>query len=402
MSETGHTFNDPNLLARRLERERRARMEAERLLEDKSRELHLANQSLERLNAELESRVNERTQQLEKARRVATEASAAKSDFFARMSHEIRTPLNGVIAASSLLRDQLADQSHLSLIDTIGSSAELLLSLVNDVLDFSQIEAGKLELIPAPFDLPQLVRQCGNLFAPTAQAKGLNLEIDCQLATSRFAIGDSLRLKQVLVNLLGNAIKFTAAGRIWLSVREVTTEVGLPARYEFKVGDTGMGLDAEQQAKLFQPYTQVGYQSKDRAGGSGLGLVTCERLVTLAGGRLQIQSVPAQGTTFSFTLPLADAPVAAGCQAPDALFIPRDNRSLRIVIADDTKINIQLLKLVLERMGHTVTAYLTALEAIAHISTQPTDLAIFDLCLAAKDKLLLNFLFFKLLLIIFI
>jgi hypothetical protein len=324
MSSNDPVITDPALVAR-LERERRARVEAENLLEAKSRELHLANQNLARLNTDLEARVIRRTHELEKARQAAVAASAAKSDFFARMSHEIRTPLNGVISATVLLRDQLSDPAHRVLLDTISASSELLLGLVNDVLDFARIESGRLEPVTAPFDLPALVNRCGDLFRTTAGSKGLALLIDCTIPAHTFVIGDSLQLQQVLVNLLGNAFKFTHSGQVVLAIHPKASSADATAHYDFSVSDTGPGLDADQQARIFQPYSQAGRQAEDRAGGSGLGLVTCKRLVALAGGSLSLQSTPGIGSIFSFTLPLPAAPDAVDFPPSDALAIPPDS-----------------------------------------------------------------------------
>lgn len=385
----------PALLVRRLERERRARQEAEDLLEAKSRELHLANQTLAQLNTALEARVAERTRELEQARQAAVAASSAKSDFFARMSHEIRTPLNGVIGATVLLRDELHDPAHRSLLDTISASSELLLALVNDVLDFARIEAGRLELVPAPFDLPALVKRCGDLFSTTARSKGLELLIDCPIPAPAFVIGDSLRLQQVLVNLLGNALKFTHSGRVVLAVHPEPppstssrpSAGDTPPRYRFSVTDTGPGLDAEQRARLFQPYSQAGQHAEDRAGGSGLGLVTCERLVSLAGGSLALESTPGLGSVFFFTLPLPAATSSAGAPTPDALAIPDDTSPLRIIIADDLRANVEVLSLILRRMGHEVATALSGAAALTHLSTRPADLAIIDLQMPEMDGL---------------
>ncbi len=380
-----HTPADPVLLARRLDRERRARLESERLLEAKSRELHLANQDLAQLNTRLEARVAERTHELEVARQDAVKASAAKSEFFAHMSHEIRTPLNGVIGAAALLRNDLTHPQHLTLIDTVTSSADILLALVNDVLDFERIESGRLEFFPAPFDLPSVIARCGELFGPSARAKGLELVLSCRLPDSLLVVGDTLRLQQVLVNLVGNAVKFTRTGKVTLTVEPQPRNPGESSRYQFSVADTGPGLDVEQQARLFQPYSQAGRNPADRIGGSGLGLVTCERLVTLAGGKLELQSRPGIGSVFTFTLPLPEALIAGHHAAPSALSIPKDVNSLRIVIADDVKTNVDVLNLILCRMGHTVTPYLSGLEAIEHVQNKPADLVFLDLHMPTVD-----------------
>jgi signal transduction histidine kinase/ActR/RegA family two-component response regulator len=387
VSADGHSQPDPAFLARRLAREHRARLEAENLLEAKSRELHLANEDLARLNAALEARVAERTRELDAARQAAVSASAAKSEFFARMSHEIRTPLNSVIGSTVLLRDELSAPSQRALLDTISASSELLLALVNDVLDFARIEAGRLELVPAPFDLAALVHRCADLFRTTAQGKGLALLINCPLPSPTFVVGDSLRLQQVLVNLLGNALKFTQAGQVSLSVHPSPASPDTPPTYRFAVADTGPGLDQTQITRLFQPFSQAGHQAEDRAGGSGLGLVTCERIVALAGGSLHLDSTPGLGSVFSFALPLPTASATPGEAVPDALAISRDSSPLRIVLADDLKANLDILSHILRRMGHEVSSFLSGTEALAHLSAHPADLAMIDLQMPGMDGL---------------
>ncbi len=377
--------SDPVLLARRLARAQRARIEAERLLEEKSLALHLANEQLSQLNTDLESRVAERTAQLEVAHATAVKASAAKSEFFARISHEIRTPLNGVIGATALLRDQISDPGHASLLDTISSSAELLLSLVNDVLDFSRIEAGRLELNVAPFDLAEAVNRTKNLFQSAAESKGLYFRIDCRLPGPCLVMGDALRLQQVFVNLIGNAIKFTETGGVHFLAEPITAESGQIRRYRFVISDTGPGLDDAQQKLLFQPFAQAGTDPHDRIRGSGLGLVTCERLVGLAGGSLRLSSELGRGTELRFTLPLPAAAPAEAVQKSKQLRIPDHSRRLRVVVVDDVKNNVDILTMVLKRMGHDVSGFSSGAEAFAFFEQHSADLAIIDLQMPEMD-----------------
>jgi two-component system, sensor histidine kinase len=365
-----------DLLARRLARERLARLEAERLLEAKSAELFAANQNLQRLNTDLEARVAERTRELVQARRTAEQASAAKSEFFAHMSHEIRTPLNGVIASAALLREQVSGNPASELVTTIASSAEMLLSLVNDVLDFSRIEAGRMEVVPEPFDLRRLLTDCVALFGTSAQKKRLALEFDHDLSDPCVVVGDPLCLKQIVVNLLGNAVKFTAQGRVRLTVRREPE-----ARYRFAVSDTGPGLNEAQRAKLFKPYAQAGSDGETRSSGSGLGLTICSRLVELCGGKLQLESAPGQGCTFEFTLPLPAGERALEA-AGSTLDLPERAEAsalLRIAIADDLPANVRLLTMLLERFGHEVRGFESGEAFLSGHGSTSLDVAILDL-----------------------
>jgi PAS domain S-box-containing protein len=244
----------------------------------------------------LEEALRQRTAQAEAANR-------AKSTFLAHMSHEFRTPLNAVIGLSHLLSRMELPERALGFVHHIEQGGEQLLALINDVLDLSRIEAGEMRLEQVPFELQSLLEAACALVRPQAQAKGLALRLDAAPALPAWLLGDPLRLKQVLLNLLGNAVKFTPEGSVTLRVRELGREAGR-ARLSLEVVDTGIGIDAEKQARIFEPFTQADSSITRRFGGTGLGLSIVRRLVEMMDGELRLDSAPGRGSTFGVTLAL--------------------------------------------------------------------------------------------------
>ena len=239
----------------------------------------------------------------EAARASAEAASRVKSQFLANMSHEFRTPLNAVIGLSHLLRQRAMPPDAAGFVTHIQHAGEQLLALTDDVLDLSRIEAGEMHLEEVPFELMPLLDAVQAMVRTQADAKGLALRVDAAADVPPRLIGDPLRLRQVLLNLLGNAVKFTAAGHVTLRLRVLAREAGL-ARLRFEVADTGIGIAAEQQERIFEPFVQADSSTTRRFGGTGLGLSIVRRLVDLMGGTLQLQSQPGQGSVFSVELPL--------------------------------------------------------------------------------------------------
>jgi PAS domain S-box-containing protein len=252
---------------------------------------------------QMEQALRERTAQAESANR-------AKSAFLAHMSHEIRTPLNAVIGLSQLLERMELPHKALDFVQHISQAGEQLLGLTNDVLDLSRIEAGEMRLEHLPFELQTLLQSVREMSEPQARDKSLRLTLELDAAAPRRLLGDPLRLKQILLNLLGNAIKFTPSGSVTLRVAELQRQ-GARSRLRFDVVDTGIGIPAEQQQRIFEPFTQAESYTTRRFGGSGLGLAIVRRLVGMMDGSLELHSVPGQGSEFSVTLPL-ELPPASG------------------------------------------------------------------------------------------
>jgi two-component system, NarL family, capsular synthesis sensor histidine kinase RcsC len=259
---------------------------------------------------ELEETLRRARSDSEQAQLAAESASRAKTSFVAMMSHEIRTPLNGILGHLELLGRSPLEPAQRERLGRIRLSADALLAIISDVLDFSRIEAGQLEVDPVPFGLRPLVEEAALLYAPAAQRKGLKLyySVDSGLAASYVA--DAHRVRQVLNNLVSNAVKFTESGRIILRARQASPRAGEPARLRFEVIDSGIGMTKQQQQQVFQPFSQADASISRRFGGSGLGLTLCYQLSELMGGHIEVQSTPLVGSVFSFELPVAvDEPV---------------------------------------------------------------------------------------------
>jgi GAF domain-containing protein/HPt (histidine-containing phosphotransfer) domain-containing protein/ActR/RegA family two-component response regulator len=333
----------------------------------------LASQSVLAIeNARLIAQLRERTDAAEMARAEAEAANEAKSTFLATMSHEIRTPMNGVLGMMEVLERQGLGDDQLPLVATMRDSAQALLRIIDDVLDFSKIEAGRLELEETAFSLSGLAAGAIDTLRPQAAAKGLVVGAEIEPGSDDALVGDPTRIRQILFNLLSNAVKFTERGEV--VVRVGTTPLGGgQARVTLAVADTGIGLDAEQQARLFQPFSQADSSTTRRYGGTGLGLSIVRRLAQLMGGGVAVDSAPGEGSTFTVTVvvtaappgaPLAELlkPVAAGCCAPVA---GQRGEALRLLVVDDHPINREVLVRQLRLLGLAADTAEDGSEALA-------------------------------------
>jgi signal transduction histidine kinase/DNA-binding response OmpR family regulator len=319
------------------------------------------------------------------ARDAAEAAGQARAQFLTVMSHEIRTPLNGIIGAAALLLDRRLDPEDQHYVEIIRHSGDHLLQLVNDILDFSRLDASCMELEEVEFDLRATFTGSVEMCATSAQAKGLALTLRVAEDVPARAIGDPGRLRQVLLNLVGNAVKFTEQGSIDMAVSCAACETDV-VRIEVAVRDTGIGIPAEALPRLFHEFSQVDGSISRRFGGSGLGLVISRRLVERMGGLLSVESTPGQGSTFHFGVALRPAPILF--VEEQAVWRTRQPaRRLHILLVEDNATNRLIASRMLERMGHRVDAVADGSEAVETVQTMPYDLVLMDVMMPEMDGL---------------
>ncbi|MGB8602602.1 MAG: ATP-binding protein, partial [Rhizomicrobium sp.] len=308
-----------------------------------------------------------------RARKAAEESNQAKSEFLASMSHEIRIPLNGIIGMSELMLDGGSARQLRRHAELVNESAGLLLNLINDILDISKLEAGKMEIEDVSFDPVAVIEHAAALMAPRAREKGLNFIVDISTEIRGCFSGDPCRIRQVLLNLIGNAIKFTEQGFVRLDVRTDTA-----GRMRFTVRDSGIGIAPSQQMQLFQRYNQLNGTVARRYGGTGLGLAISRQLVQLMGGAIGVDSRVGEGTAFWFALPLAAA-VAKPKGAKRSSASCQCDKSLEILLAEDNAVNRIYASALLTKAGHHVDIAENGREAVEAARHNHYDVVLMDI-----------------------
>ncbi|ADH86038.1 ATP-binding protein [Desulfurivibrio alkaliphilus] len=364
-----------------------------RLIEDNYRQYSINREKEQEYARTLESEIARQTAELRKANARLEESSRLKSEFLANMSHELRTPMNAITGFAQLLADTSLDTTQQEYCRTIRQSSATLLALINDILDLAKIEAGRLELEIVAFDLDELLESVAAMFSLSIREKGIAIQVRRDQGLPRAYLGDSHRLRQVLTNLVGNAVKFTESGGVELLVESVAPPEA--ARQEqwlrFVVRDSGIGIPPHRLEAIFEKFTQADGSTTRRFGGTGLGLAICRQLVELMGGRIEVESLEGQGSCFSFTIGLS-AVEAADLAAAPAPAAPAPGRwpeagGRRVLLVEDNPVNQRLASLMISKQGCEVAVAADGLEALARLREEKFDLVLMDVQMPRLDGL---------------
>jgi signal transduction histidine kinase/ActR/RegA family two-component response regulator len=350
-----------------------------------------ARNDLTETNEKLEQRVNELAAallerdrvavQLRQAKDAAESADRAKSEFLAMMSHEVRTPLNGVLGFASILENTRLDNDQRQSLDIIRNSGESLLVIINDILDLSRLEAGRMRLDAVPFELRKCIHDALAICAPPPD-KDVKVESMIDTNVAEWVIGDDTRLRQTLINLLSNGVKFTRQGTVTLHVSRLESESGREM-LRVRVRDTGIGIPKEKLTELFKPFSQVDASSTRQFGGTGLGLAICKRLVELMGGAIAVESEVGKGSIFTFTLPATAAVEPGPSSSPENQDGPASK--LRVLIVEDIEVNLTLTRKMLAEIGYDADVAENGEECLRKLDTRTYDLILMDLHMPIMD-----------------